>query len=111
MRYDPYDRRYDPGYTDYEVSYSCQRQESLRVFIPRERLLAAEKNGLLLYVKPRNGIEETIALPPNYISGFLLAAYSADGKRIAPPVPAPQSAQPQPNPEPSSRTPIIYGSE
>ncbi|NNC38143.1 MAG: hypothetical protein HKO02_11845 [Hyphomonadaceae bacterium] len=111
MRYDPYSRRYDPGYTDYQVSYSCQRQESLRVFIPRERLLAAEKNGLLLYVKPRNGIEETIALPPNYISGFLLAAYSPDGKRITPSVIPPKSADQVPKPERSAGTPIIYGGE
>ena len=114
MRYDPH-TRYNPGYSDYVVDYTCQRQETVRVFIPRERLLAAEKNGLLLYLKPRNGIEETIVLPPNYISGFLLAAYSPDGKRLtvderrssnvqtdATNVPAPVS-------EPSARTPIIYG--
>lgn len=110
MRYDPRNR-YNPGYTDYQVSYSCQRQESLRVFVPRERLLAAEKNGLLLYIKPRNGIEETIALPPNYISGFLLAAYSPDGERVSVAQEAPKNTKPTPTSEPSARTPIIYGEE
>lgn len=115
MRYHP-QSRYNPGYTDYVVNYSCQRQESLRVFIPRERLLAAEKNGLLMYLQPRNGIEETIALPPNYISGFLLAAYSPEGQRLTiegEPVridnQEPKTEIPTPKTEPSARTPIIYG--
>jgi len=115
MRYDPY-TRYNPGYSDYVVDYTCQRQETVRVFIPRERLLAAEKNGLLLYLRPRNGIEETVVLPPNYISGFLLAAYSPDGQRFAVQKGQPQTAIkspkteiPAPISEPSARTPIIYG--
>lgn len=98
------------------VDYTCQRQETVRVFIPRERLLAAEKNGLLLYLRPRNGIEETVVLPPNYISGFLLAAYSPDGQRFAVQKGQPQTAIkspkteiPAPISEPSARTPIIYG--
>jgi hypothetical protein len=115
MRYHP-QSRYNPGYTDYVVNYSCQRQESLRVFIPRERLLAAQKNGLLLYLQPQNGIEETIALPPNYISGFVLAAYSPEGHRLTiegDPTrignQVPQTVPPPPKTEPSARTPIIYG--
>ena len=91
------------------VNYSCQRQESLRVFIPRERLLAAEKNGLLLYLRPQNGIEETVVLPPNYISGFLLAAYTPAGERMTIEG-KPDSAVPTASKiEPSAHTPIIYG--
>ena len=115
MRYNP-NSRYNPGYTDYVVDYSCQRQETLRVFIPLERLLAAEKNGLLLYLRPRNGIEETVVLPPNYISGFLLAAYSPEGKRLAiesgparAMIPSSNTVVPAPQIEPSARSPIIYG--
>jgi len=77
MKYDPHNLAGQYASTDYVVNYSCQRQESLRVFVPNERLLSAERNGLLLYVRPNNGIEETVVLPPNYIKGFLMAAYGS----------------------------------
>ena len=82
MNYYPRDSYYNRGRTDYVVRRSCSRQENLRVFIPRERLDAAEINGLILYLRPRGGQEEVLSLPPNYISGFKLAAWSPEGSQL-----------------------------
>jgi hypothetical protein len=69
-------------------------------------LVAAERKGLVLYVRPRTGLEETIVLPPNYISGFMMAAYSPESGRSIQTVP--ETALKTPD-QPSSSTPIIYG--
>jgi len=81
MHYYPRDPYYG-GSTDYVVRRSCDRQENLRIFIPRERLDAAEINGLILYLRPRGGQEEVLSLPPNYIRGFKLAAWSPQGPQL-----------------------------
>jgi len=114
MNYYPRDRYYNQGPTDYVVRRSCDRQENLRVFVPRGRLDAAEAQGLVLYVSPRGGQEEMLVLPPNYISGFKLAAWSPEGERLTMPgkvnrpVQAVQTATPyQAKPDPNK--PIIYG--
>lgn len=107
---DPYYR----GSTDYVVSRSCDRQENLRIFIPRERLDAAEANGLVLYLRPRGGQEEMLILPPNYITGFKLAAWSPQGPQLTiqgrplEPAQTEQAETAEPD-KPSSSEPIIYG--
>ena len=107
---DPYYR----GTTDYVVRRRCDRQENLRIFIPRERLDAAETRGLVLYLRPRVGQEEALILPPNYITGFKLAAWSPQGPQLTiqgRPLEPIQSAQrPTVEPDkPSATEPIIYG--
>ena len=108
---DPYG--YNRGPRDYVVRYICDRQETLRVFIPRERLDDAQANGLVLYVRPRGGLEEVLTLPPNYISGFKLAAWSPEGARLTIPAQAVLPTHVQPdhaNPNPAdNKKPIIYG--
>lgn len=111
LNYDPYHRVPQSAYKDYVVQYSCQRQESLRVFVPRERLLATERNGMLLYVRPRAGVEETIALPPNYVRGFMLAAYSDQGERLSTPIAPASILNEEPVDSIPANRPIIYGQE
>ena len=117
MRYYPRDRYYDPRPRDYVVRRSCDRQENVRIFVPRQRIDAARDTGLIVYLRPRGGQEEVLSLPPNYITGFTLAAWSPQGEHLtinggprnlsAPTVPQPSA--PQPSPRPSANTPIIYG--
>ena len=114
LRYYPRDNYYGGGYRDVTVRYKCDRQETLRVFIPRDRLDAAEQNGLLLYLRPKAGREEVLALPTNYITGFKLAAYSPEGKRLTiPGSPVRLSRKAEtilpPKAEPDASAPIIYG--
>lgn len=52
----------------------CAREETLRVFLPAERLDAARFDGLNLIVLDREGYETPVFIPPNYIEGFRLAA-------------------------------------
>jgi len=107
LDYDQTQPYYDRGSTGYVVSRRCDRQESLRVFIPRERLDAAAHSGLRLYFRPKAGREEVLVLPANYISGFKLAAYSPEGKHLTiPGNPARLSDKPQ---RPDPQKPIIYG--
>ncbi|MCF6329549.1 MAG: hypothetical protein L3J02_07110 [Henriciella sp.] len=120
MRYYPRDPYYNQGPTDYVVRRSCSRQENLRIFIPRERLDVAETNGLILYLRPRGGQEEVLSLPPNYISGFKLAAWSPEGSRLTIPGKPLSSVQVAQTPIPyrgdaastgkvDPNKPIIYG--
>ncbi len=81
--YYPGDPYYDGGVRDISVSYRCIREESLRVFIPKDRLNIAEQRGLVLYLRPQTGREEALFLPPNYITGFKMAAYSPEGVGLA----------------------------
>ncbi|MBL4870357.1 MAG: hypothetical protein JKX72_05335 [Robiginitomaculum sp.] len=82
LNYYPSDTYYGGGYTDVQVSYRCVREESLRIFIPRDRMDNAEQNGLTLYLRPKVGREEAVYLPRNYITGFKLAAYSPQGQQF-----------------------------
>ena len=52
----------------------CAREETLRVFLPAERLDAARFDGLTLIVLDQEGYETPVFIPPNYIEGFRLAA-------------------------------------
>ncbi len=123
MNYYPRDPYYD-GYSgvDYVVRRRCDRQEYIRVFVPRERLNASERTGLLLYFRPQAGREEVLIFPPNYISGFKMAAYTPEGRGMTipgrpftaqtPSISAAPQSQPvnsytAPTHDPS--TPIIYG--
>ena len=81
--YYPGDPYYDEGYRDISVSYRCVREESLRIFIPIDRLNIAEQRGLVLYLRPQTGREEALFLPSNYITGFNMAAYSPEGAGLA----------------------------
>ena len=114
VHYYPRDPYYDTGYRSVTVRHKCDRRENLRVFIPRERLDAAEQNGLLLYLRPRAGREEVLALPTNYIAGFKLAAFSPEGQRLTIPGNAvrlsqkPKTTLPS-KAEPDASAPIIYG--
>jgi len=125
LNYYPTDPFYNPGYVDTVVRRYCARQENLRVFIPRERLDAAKISGISLLIRPRGGREEVLNLPPNYIAGFMLAAWTPEGRRMTiPGYPAPRPAPkqkpaletlqetnaPLPNPQtPDPKKPIIYG--
>ena len=116
MNYYPRDLYYR-GTSDYVVRRRCGRQEHLRIFVPRERLDATETNGLVLYLRPRGGQEEVLSLPPNYITGFKLAAWSPQGPQLTiqgkplEPIQAAQAPTIEPDEmsEPSSYEPIIYG--
>jgi hypothetical protein len=126
LNYYPTDPFYNPGYIDTVVRRYCERQENLRVFVPRERLEQAKLGGLNLLIRPRGGREEVLDLPPNYISGFMLAAWTPEGQKMTIPVRAlprqitpqaeqEQEAQTQTNapkaktPKPDPTQPIIYG--
>lgn len=66
------------GYGGREVvtsrSVDCAREETLRVFLPADRLDAARFDGLTVLVLDRDGGETPVFIPPNYIEGFRLAA-------------------------------------
>lgn len=126
LNYYPTDPFYNPGYIDTVVRRYCERQENLRVFVPRERLEQAKLGGLNLLIRPRGGREEVLDLPPNYISGFMLAAWTPEGQKmtiparalprqITPQAEQEQEAQTQTNapktktPKPDPTQPIIYG--
>lgn len=114
MNYYPRDRYYDYGQTDYVVRRSCDRQENIRIFVPRARLDAAEMRGLLVYLRPRGGQEEVVSLPPNYISGFKMAAWSPEGQHMTMPERAKKSLQASQQSIPSKpvadpNKPIVYG--
>ena len=114
MNYYPRDRYYDYGPTDYVVRRSCERQENIRIFVPRARIDAAEQRGLLVYLRPRSGQEEVVSLPPNYISGFKLAAWSSEGQQMTLPGRAQgalQASQQATSPKAvvDPNKPIIYG--
>lgn len=74
-----------PGYIrpSYTVRHECKRQENLRVFIPKSRIEAAQETGLVVYLQPRASREQTLKLPPNYLQGFYMAAYTPLGERLA----------------------------
>lgn len=61
--------------SEYYVSFQCLREERLRVFIPEDRLRAAERDGMVLYIRSLDGREDVLAVPPNYVRGFMIAAY------------------------------------
>ncbi len=105
--YYPGDPYYDGGIRDISVSYRCVREESLRIFIPKDRLNIAEQRGLVLYLRPQTGREEALFLPPNYITGFKMAAYSPEGAGLAiqgAPVDFSKPATRTQNPVPAPRT-------
>lgn len=105
LNYYPGDPYYGGGYTDVTVRTRCAREESLRVFVPKERLDDAEYRGLVLYLRPRAGREEALFLPPNYVTGFKLAAYSPQGPEFT------MQGEPitiENNNKPKDK-PIIYG--
>ena len=107
LKYYPGDPYYEGGYRDVTVRYRCVRQESLRVFVPKDRLDDAEYRGLVLYLRPQVGREEAVFLPPNYIAGFKLAAYSPEGPEFTiqgEPIDLGKQAKPAP-----ADKPIIYG--
>ena len=109
-----YPSQYNGGYRDVTVRYRCMRQENLRVFIPRKRLDAAEDTGLILYIRPQNWSEEKLVLPPNYVAGFKLAAYSPQGKQLTipgKPVQLSQTARPKPEAAAKPKETIIYGKQ
>lgn len=116
--YYPRDGYYESGRTIVNVSYSCMREENLRIYVPAERLTRAAETGLVLYVRPRIGREAVIDLPANYVTGFKLAS-SEQGRGLAqrianlPPRSVIEAGQavdaPAPSTEPSANTPIIYG--
>lgn len=56
------------------TSVDCAREETLRVFIPADRLDAARFDGLTMVVLDREGGQTPLFVPPNYIQGFSLAA-------------------------------------
>ncbi len=126
LNYYPTDPYYNPGYVDTVVRRYCARQENLRVFVPRKRLDAAKTNGISLLIRSRGGREEVLNLPPNYITGFMLAAWTPEGRNMTIPgypLPRPEpnsepqqeTLAPMPNPKspvsksPSPKKPIIYG--
>ncbi len=113
---DPY--YYGPGINEYEVRYRCRRQETLQIYIPKARLDDAARNGLVLFLRPRAGADETMVLPANYISGFKLAAYDPQGQSLAIERPTPPPTPPNyqtgsregtTTQKPASSKPIIYG--
>lgn len=107
LQYYPGDPYYEGGYRDVTVRYRCVRQESLRVFVPKQRLDDAEYRGLALYLRPQVGREEAVFLPPNYIAGFKLAAYSPEGPEFTiqgEPIDLGKQVKPAP-----ADKPIIYG--
>jgi len=95
LNYYPTDPFYNPGYIDTVVRRYCARQENLRIFVPRERLDAAKYTGITLLVRPRGGREEVLSLPPSYIAGFMLAAWTPEGRNMTIP------GYPLPRPAPS----------
>lgn len=102
------------GYRDVSVRYRCLRQETVRVFVPRDRLNGASGSGLALYLRPRSGREEQMILPSNYINGFKLAAYSPQGEQLTiqgAPVQFNQSQKTVSKLPPKANTPIIYGQQ
>ena len=113
LNYYPSDTYYGGGYSDVQVSYRCAREESLRIFIPRDRLDVAEQNGLTLYLRPKVGREEAVYLPRNYITGFKLAAYSPQGPQFTiqgEPIDLSKRAdKTTASTQQSMDTPIIYG--
>ena len=58
---------------DYVVSSSCERQERIRVFVPKERMAAAERYGLNLYFRSNSGDERPVIVSPNYVMGYQMA--------------------------------------
>ena len=113
MRY--YPRQQHTSRRNISIRYSCIRQENLRVFIPKDRVDAAETGGLLLYLQPKRGRAEALVLPTNYISGFKLAAYSPEGPNLTiqgSPVAIRKRPAAIATPlakEPDASVPIIYG--
>ena len=89
----------------------CAREDRLRVFIPNARLDAARFDGLTLVALDAQGGETPIYLPPNYISGFRLAATGAgrsQGYQAPPRQSAPwpgQRVEPAPCPAGTSKQP------
>ncbi len=107
LDYDPVVSYYDPSPSGYVVRRRCDRQENLRIFIPRERLDAVDHSGLQLYLRPKAGREEVLTLTANYIAGFKLAAYSPEGERLTiPGRPIRFESKPE---RPDPKKPIIYG--
>lgn len=97
-------------------SVDCAREETLRLFIPAERLDAARFDGMTVLVLDRDGQEWPVYVPPNYIEGFRLAAtgqvrptavpqpvmgtrggYPQPSLQAAPPANCPAGTTPQPN--------------
>jgi len=96
----------DDGYGGRSVvssrSVDCAREDTLRVFIPNDRLDAARFDGLTLIALDAQGGETPIYIPPNYIQGYRLA----ETGRVQPQgfSSAPQSQfQSQPQPQSQSR--------
>ncbi len=79
----PYRRGYNYGHysrlglgygpSDYIIKSACGRVEKLRVFVPKEKLAAAERYGLTLYARSESGDERTLTVPPNYVLAYQMA--------------------------------------
>lgn len=57
------------------VSQRCAREENLVVHISRDRLEAAQYDGLTIFVLDRDGQDIPVYIPPNYIQGFGSVAF------------------------------------
>ena len=55
----------------------CAREENLSVHISYDRLEAALDTGLTIFVLDRDGQDIPVYIPPNYIEGFGIAAFSS----------------------------------
>lgn len=58
---------------EYIVTSECERQERIRVFVPAQRLAAAERYGLSLYFRSNLGDERPVIVSPNYVMGYQMA--------------------------------------
>lgn len=77
---------------DYIVQSQCERQERIRVFVPKERMAAAERYGLSLYFRSNSGDESPVIVSPNYVMGYQMATL-----HLGPPRPQAAISSSQPN--------------